>query len=1519
MDERIPPGRVVGIFLTLLVWSLLQGVAAAAPAGDPRPLPMSFEPNLGQADPSVRFLARGRGYGLFLTPTETVLVLAPPRPPRATRAFHPSVDPAVVRMRFVGADPAALLSGVEPRPGRSHYLLGPATTWRRGVPSFGRVRYADVYPGVDAVFYGTDRELEYDLVVAPGADPARVALAFDGVDGLRVDDAGDLVLAVAGGELRLRRPVVYQETGGARRTIDAGYVLEGDRVRFRVAAWDVSRPLVIDPVLGYSTLLGGSSNDEGLGIAVDALGNAYVTGSTISSNFPVSLVALQPQRAGVTDAFVAKLSPSGVLVYSTFLGGSGEDVGNAIAVDASGNAYVAGTTNSVNFPVFPVNVPVLGAFQTTLRGGTDGFVAKLGPGGSTLAYATYLGSNTDDTIFGLALDANLNAYVTGSTGSANFPNNGAVPCRGTKRTGADAFVARLGASGAAVTYCRFIGGAGIDVGQAIAVHPDGDAWVVGTTTSSDLPVRLALQSTRSGRTDGFVARLAPDVLPIDGDLLSLTYLGGTGDDFALAVATDAAGNAYVTGSTDSVDFPVLAARQPSLAGGSDAFVTVFSAASILPTFSTYLGGVGDDVGAGIGVHPGDGSIWVAGSTESLDFPVVSPLQTSLIGRSDAFVVRLDADGSALVSATFLGGGGDDAAQALAVDADGVAYVTGSTNSANFPRTPLLRAPAGLLDAFVTQIAEAGVVQFTQAGYQVSENGGSVVIAVRRTGDTTGPATVQFATSDGTATAGDDYTPNAGTLTFAPGQSLATFTVAVLADAVCDGDETVQLTLTNPGGGSVLGARDAAVLTILDPAACVNFSAPTYEVRENGGAAQVTVNRSGSGAGTVTVRFSTADGTATAPADYTAVLGRTVTFLPGVRNVTVSIPVVNDAILEGVETLNLALADVQGAAVLGVRSTATLDILDEDVGGVIQFSTAVYTVAEGGGSATIAVVRTGSTAAGATVQYATSDGTATAGTDYTAELGTLTFGAGQTRRTFTVPINADADPEGVETVTLTLSNPGPNATTTLGARRTAVLRIVDAALTVAFPQATYSAREDATGASIAVELTGVNATPVTVNWMASSDTALAGNDFGVRNSPAPLTGVLTFAPGGSPATPRRAAFRVPILGDRFIEGNESVSLTLTSAVGAPLVAGRDTATLTIVDDDRGGVIQFSAATYTVSESGGVATIAVTRSGSTADGATVDYAASDDSATAGADYTATTGTLTFAAGEGRKTFTVPITDDALAEGVETVTLTLSNPGPNATTTLGTRATAVLRIVDDELALAFVAPNSSVREGAGSATIAVELTGINTTPVTVNWSANPGSALAGSDYGARGSAVAPSGTLTFGPGGTPTTVRRRTFTVPILQDTIVEPTETVNLALSGPVGGQVVAGRDTAVLSIVDDDRGGAIQFSAALFSATECGTTPCNARVTLSRSGGAASGATVDFTTVDGTAVAGTDYVATSGTATFGAGQTSLVILIPLQIEPGAEPVKSFSVTIGNPGGGASLGARTTTEVRITDSR
>jgi hypothetical protein len=1490
--------RAVSSLFIILFACALEPVTLAAEA-TPRgggPMPMVFEPNQGQAEAAVKFLARGRGYGLFLTPTETVLVLAPAGPgrvrgPQAAAA----AEPVIVRMRLVGADPEATIVGVDPLPGRSHYLLGESDRWRRSVPSFARVQYAGVYPGVSLVFYGAERQLEHDFVVAPGADPAAVVLAFDGADGLRLDGDGDLVLATSAGELRLRRPLIYQEAGGERRPVEGGYVLDGDRVRFRVAPWDASRPLVIDPVLGYSTFLGGFSNDQGFGIAVDSAGNAYVTGSTISSNFPVSSAPLRATKAGVTDVFVTKLNPAGTLLYSTFLGGNGDDAGNAIAVDAAGNAYVAGTTNSTTFPV-------QGAFQSTLGGGNDAFVAKLDPSGSTLVYSTYLGSNTDDTANGIALDAAGNAYVTGSTASSGFPNNGAVTCLGTKSTGDDAFVARLDASGATVGYCRFVGGSGIDSGQGIAADAAGNVWFVGATTSSNLPVVVAVQPTFGGRTDGFVGKLDPT-----GTVVYLTYLGGSGADLALAVAADAAGNAYVTGSTDSTDFPTVSPLQPSLGGGDDAFVAKLNAAGSAVVFATYLGGIADDAGNGIAVHPGDSSVYVAGSTKSVDFPVVSPIQLGLAGRLDAFVTRLNPAGSALVMSTYLGGAGDDVAQAIVVDGDGVVYLTGSTNSTAFPTATPIQNAAGLLDAFVTQIADAGVIQFTASSYQVSENGGRATISVQRAGDTSASATVQFATSDGSATAGADYTATSGTLTFAPGQITRTFTIPILPDALCDGDETVNLTLSNPGGGSVLGTRRTATLTILDPGACINFSAATYHVLENHGPALITVARSGPATGLVTVQFATSNGTAIAPADYTPV-SRTLTFAPGVRLVTVSIPIVNDTIIEGPETVNLALSNVQGSAVLGdERSTALLTIDDDDLGGQIQFSAVAYTVSEASAVATITLVRTGGVAGPVTVDFATSDGpspTATAGTDYTATATTVTFNAGVATRTVTVPILNDTLDEPNEKITLTLSNPGGGAT--LGPRSSAVLTIVDndVPTLVQFSQALYSVTESAVSATITIARSGVLASVVTVDFATSDGPAPTGATAGADYTATATT--VTFAVNQTTRT-----VSIPLLTDAVAEGNELVTLTLSNPGGGATLGPRSTARLKIFDDEA--AVQFAAAAYSVAE-GATALIAVERTG-TAGTVIVPFATSDGSGVAETDYVARAGSLTFAAGVKTLSFSVPTIANTVVQLNRTVNLTL---GPAVTGTggaiLGPQSNAVLTIVDNDAGgqIQFSASAYSVSEATAVATITLVRSGGLAGPVTVDFATSDGplpTATAGTDYRATAT------TITFAAG-----VTTRTVTVPILNDTLDEPNETIALTLSNPGGGATLGARSTAVLTIVDNDVAGAVQFGQVLYSANEAAT---SATITITRSGGTASGVTVDFATSNGPgpsgALAGTHYTATAGTVTFALNQVTQSVVVPLNGEnPNAEGNKFVTLTLSNPGGGATLGTRSSALLRIVDN-
>ncbi|MFP5285231.1 MAG: SBBP repeat-containing protein, partial [Thermoanaerobaculia bacterium] len=441
--------------------------------------PLAFEENRGQTDGRVRFLSRGDGYALFLTPAEAVL------------ALREGDSERVLRLRWEGAASAPRVAGEGELPGRSHYLVGndPAK-WRTGIASYQKIQYKEIYPGIDLVFYGNPRQLEYDFVLAPGVDPQAVRLAIEGADRMEVDPAGDLILHLGEGEVRFRKPIAYQEIEGTRLEVASRYHLTGpDRFGFEVGARDPDRPLVIDPVLSYSTYLGGMDFDSARAIAVDANGNAYVTGLTRSPDFPV-VAALQPFPSSFIDAFVTKLDHNGLPVYSTFFGGSGDDAGHGIAVDGSGSAYVTGFTVPVGFPL--VN-PIPAQFS---KGGQETFVAKLDPAGSTLVYSTTLGGGSGEQGNGIAIDPQGSAYVAGTTFSSDFPQVNPLP--GAQFGFRSAFVAKLSPGGSQLLYSTFLGGSDWDDGSAIAVDAAGHAYVTGFTFSPDFPTVNALQGTYQG-------------------------------------------------------------------------------------------------------------------------------------------------------------------------------------------------------------------------------------------------------------------------------------------------------------------------------------------------------------------------------------------------------------------------------------------------------------------------------------------------------------------------------------------------------------------------------------------------------------------------------------------------------------------------------------------------------------------------------------------------------------------------------------------------------------------------------------------------------------------------------------------------------------------------------------------------------------------------------------------------------------------------------------------------------------
>ncbi len=734
-------------FRSMLAFTFLAGLALpAAAATDARvsesygKLPLQFEANRGQTHKDVRFLSRGPGYSLYLTADEAVLVLSKPDADAKRDArTKAQTKPVALHMSLVGAARKPAVTGVDELPGKANYFIGnDHSKWRTKVPTYAKVQYENIYPGIDLVYYGNQRQLEYDFVVAPGADPKKIVLGFKGAKKLEIDAQGELVLHAAVGDIRQHKPIIYQQVDGVRHDIAGGYVRKGaNRVGFHLAAYDASRPLIIDPVLSYSTYLGGTGSDVVNGIAVDAGGNAYVMGVTDSIDFPTTPGVLQPQIASSGNhLFVTKLNPSGsALVYSTYFGGSNpNDLPFSIAVDANGSAYLTGRTFSADFPT------TAGAFQPMFAGPsgtTDVFVTKLDPTGSALVYSTYLGgTGSFDSASGIAVDGAGNALVVGTTGSRDFPTAAAFQpalAGGDRFGAANAFVTKLNPAGTGLVYSTYLGGVsfrGGDGASGIAVDGAGNAYVTGTTTSNNFPTTPgAFQRTLgddgnffSLPEDAFVTKFDPA-----GALVYSTYLGGSGHDRGAGIAVDAGGNAYVTGLVGSLDFPTTAgAFQPVYGDGvENAFVTKLNPTGTGLVYSTYFGGFSGATSNGIAVDAA-GNAYITGEARRLCLQfgcvVVFPTTPGAFqpnyggGNADGFVTKFNPEGSALVYSSFLGGSRDDTSQGIAVDASGNAYVTGFTGSANFPTTAgAFQTTLRGFDAFVTKIAGIALLVIDKDG------------------------------------------------------------------------------------------------------------------------------------------------------------------------------------------------------------------------------------------------------------------------------------------------------------------------------------------------------------------------------------------------------------------------------------------------------------------------------------------------------------------------------------------------------------------------------------------------------------------------------------------------------------------------------------------------------------------------------------------------------------------------------------------------------------------------------------
>jgi hypothetical protein len=675
---------------TLVVLLVAAAAAAlplsASPFASPARLPLRFEPNHGQTLPEVRFLSRAGVYTLMLTGTSAVM----------------RTSDSIVRMKFAGASPAARIEGEDELPGRIHYFRSAGS--HTNIPTFARVAYRAIYPGIDLLFYGNERQLEYDFVVTPGANPRAIRLSFDGIRAMRIDLDGNLVLTTASGDLLQKAPVAYQEVGGERRRVRARYRLLGRRsVEFALGRYDRSRPLVIDPVLVYATFLGGSGHELIQAIATDNLGNAYITGHTQSLDFP------NPNsvpHAG-TETFVTKIDPNGqTFLYTTFIAHS---YAVAIAVDGSSRAHITGLA-------LPAFQPTAGAFQTTFGGVVDVFVARLDSFG-LLDWATLLGGEEEENGYGIGIDPGGNVSVTGLTSSKDFPIQSAFQTDYMDGD-SDMFVSRLDPTGSTLLFSSFLGGTGFDHATGLAVDIQGSTYITGYTDSDVIPdgVTPSCKTVEAPYYDAFVAKVSPL-----GTLLYTQCIGGTGFERANAIAVDGKFHAYVTGKTSSADFPLVNPIQSVKEGEwfhFDAFVLKLNQAGSALMYSTFIGGYLDDYGSGIAVDH-DGFAYVAGGTYSRDFPVKDTLQP-FGGEpwSDAFLLKITPQGTNLVYSTFLGGEdeeenpfwGTEWAAFVAVDDSYVAYVAGNTKSEKLLAPPALPNPAqpsnaspGTFDGWVVRV------------------------------------------------------------------------------------------------------------------------------------------------------------------------------------------------------------------------------------------------------------------------------------------------------------------------------------------------------------------------------------------------------------------------------------------------------------------------------------------------------------------------------------------------------------------------------------------------------------------------------------------------------------------------------------------------------------------------------------------------------------------------------------------------------------------------------------------------
>jgi hypothetical protein len=1486
-------------------------------------LPLQFEHH------GDRYLARGAGYALAVDGRSATLRLRGP-----DEQLH-DLD---LRLR---AATTSLPAAEQPLKARANYLLGSdPSQWRTQLPTYGQLRQRAVYPGIDAIYYGRDRQLEYDFEVAPNADPGRIVIDIRGAQAAQLDDAGDLQLTLAGETLTQHRPFAYQlGADGRAEPVAAGYVLEttdqGYALRFELGDYDRSRKLVIDPVLRYSTYLGGVAGDDLYAVTTVADGVivAGIGGCQTSSggpfSFPVTEGAFDTLCRGNQEAFVAKLDDElGELLFSTYIGGNSDDAAYALTTDADGNIIVGGTTRADGASGFPVTT---GAYQTTGKYVGDAFIAKLDPTGSQLLYGTLFGgAGAQDIVYGIAVDAAGDIVFAGQADNrfgASFPvTEGAYD---TSANGDyDGFVAKLrpaGAGAADLIWSTLIGGTEKEEIRALALGSEGIYLAGWSALDFSSPDRRAFpttpngyDTTTNGDSDAFFS-----LLSLDGSTLKYsTLLGGSGPDRAQALAVDAQGRAYVGGYASRLaGFPTTPGaydpnRDPASTQGFVLKIDPALSGSASLVWSTLIGGSGEESVEALAVRA-DGSVYAAGYSSHFGeraFPT-TPGSLQAASRSDAstssdardgFVSVFSADGSRLLYSTLLGSGFEDIARTLAFANDGSVVVAGRTFGRGFWTSPqggeYQSQPTGGTDGFVTRlnaIADSSA-QFTSARFTTPGGSGTrATISVSRSGSSAGAFSVNYGSTAGTAHPGGDYRTSGGTLEWLDGESgTKTYEVQILSGG---GGRTVNLTLGSPSG--VLGEPNKAILQIGDAPSpgTLSFDPSEYSIGEGDGEAIVTITRTGGSAGEVSARVITVDGSATAGEDYTPV-DTIVLFEDGdVEPKTVRVPIIDDALVEDQESVRVRMSDVVGAEVDEDQADVYIHDNDEPpVPGTLQFAVSSVEVGENVGMLGIEVMRSGGSDGAVSALVRTRNGSARSGSDYLPLETRVNFADGDAAtKTVFVNITDDALDEDEEQFELTLT--GADGGANIGELDLMRVNIVDNddPPALSFAQATSIASEADGIVHVIARLSAPSGRAIYALYSLAG-TAELGVDYGLASDR------VYFAPGAT-----EHAIDIALVDDTRVEPDETLIFSLQTPENATLGEQR-THTLTITSDDslRAGSLHFASELLRVDESAGTVSIGITRSEGSESAVGVRLRSFDGTARAGSDYEAVDTVVSFADGEaGTKNITLRILDDSLNEPTESFGLSLSEASGGAA--IGAPSSIVVGIIDDDAPpspgkLQFALADYRVNENAGNAAITVTRTDGSAGAVSASFSTAAISATAGADYQEVTTQVS------FADGDT----TPKTVLVPIVDDNVDEPDETVSLRLSAPTGGATL-GLAEARLTIGDDDapyRPGSIALSAIDYAIAE---NAGSVQISLLRSDGGDGVASVRLVTADESASSPADYAATDTLVQWADGDVApKTVTIAIADDTLVEGAERFVIALSQPTG-AGLGEIASGHVTIVD--